>query len=83
MALYTPLIDGDCLPMCNTDGYLNVYTRQALVLEILISLIMILSPSAESIPPGNRNVMVGEPHICLHDKPIRARYYRSCEDSNQ
>ena len=31
MALYTPLIDGDCLPMCNTDGYLNVYTGQALV----------------------------------------------------
>ena len=30
IALYTPLIDGDCLPMCNTDGYSNMYTRKAL-----------------------------------------------------
>ena len=30
MALYTPLIDGDCLSDCLTDGYSNVYTGQAL-----------------------------------------------------
>ena len=31
MVLYTLLIDGDCLLMCNTDGHSNINTGQALV----------------------------------------------------